>query len=187
MPETRMNLPASLTGQLMDLPFTRAELMITEPLDFSIETQTQSNWCWAAVAASVGHYYQTGNWSQCGIASNALNFSCCDNPWQCNVYGYLDIALTITHSFNSKTFSRIEEPVISNEIQTGRPVCLRCAWNGGGAHFVVIYGVNSGHILVADSIYGYSVNQLENFPAAYQSGGQWTHTYLTQNNTEGRA
>jgi hypothetical protein len=36
-------------------------------LPFTAQTQTRCNWCWAAVATSVGLFYGTGNWTQCGV------------------------------------------------------------------------------------------------------------------------
>lgn len=160
----------------------RAALTVAS-LNFNMQQQTQSNWCWAAVSASVGNYYGTGNWTQCFVANAQLDRNtCCNQPGPCNVYGYLDAALRTTRSFASMSSGSIQMPAIENQINMSRPIGLRCAWYGGGAHFLAIYGTNGGYILVADSIYGYSTRTLNSFPGSYNSGGTWTHTYFTQKN-----
>jgi len=44
-------------------------------LDFSMQQQDQTNWCWAAVAASVVRYYHADTqWTQCRIAEGELRY-----------------------------------------------------------------------------------------------------------------
>lgn len=159
---------------------TRAQVK----LDFTIEKQVQSNWCWSAVAVSVGNYYKTGSWTQCGVASAHLDRECCQQPRPCNIASNLDGALKITRSFSSMLLARLQPDVMEQQIRQGRPIGLRCAWQGGGAHFMVIYGFNDAYIMVADSIYGYSLNFIYSFPLLYNGGGSWTHTYFTRNTLE---
>ncbi|AKA22803.1 papain-like cysteine protease family protein [Pseudomonas chlororaphis] len=152
-------------------------------LNFNIQQQTQTNWCWAALSASVGHYYGTGAWTQCGVANAELGRnSCCSQPGPCNVYGYLDSALRTTRSFGGMSQGSLSLSAIENQIGLGRPVGLRCAWFGGGAHFLAIHGTNGGYLLIADSIYGYSTRALNSFPRSYNGGGNWTTTYFTRKN-----
>ncbi|WP_025129608.1 papain-like cysteine protease family protein [Pseudomonas sp. PH1b] len=182
-------LPQCLAGALLDLELAEAGLS-AEPaplagtrLNFSVQQQTMSNWCWAALSASVGNYYGTGSWTQCGVANAELGRNtCCGQPGPCNVYGYLDSALRTTRSYGGMREDRMQMPAIENQLGMGRPVGLRCAWYGGGAHFLTIYGSDGGYILVADSIYGYSTRALNNFPGSYNGGGNWTHTYFTRKN-----
>src|SRR4029079_16590575 len=109
----------------------------------SIKQQEHTNWCWSAVATSVGLFFQTGDWTQCGTANGCLNLpgtDCCTDPGPCNVYGFLNQSLTFTKSLNqffegTAPASDIEEQVGQND-----PVCVRVAWNGGGAHFLSITG-----------------------------------------------
>lgn len=157
------------------------------PLSLTMQTQTQSNWCWAAVGTSIGLFFQTGTWTQCSVACGVLDIaSCCTNPSSpsCNVYGFLDKSLTYTKSFASMLKQAIGMSDIVTKISHGTPVCLRCAWNGGGAHFITIYGYNqaNGTVNVADSIYGYSTQVFNTFPSHYQGGGTWTTTYFTSKN-----
>ncbi|MCU0120562.1 hypothetical protein N8H74_20060 [Pseudomonas sp. B2M1-30] len=189
-PFTGNTLPRCLTGHLLDPQLVEVEnhavaaapVQAAASLNFSMQRQTQSNWCWAAVSASVGNYFGTGSWTQCGVASSALDRNCCNQPGPCNVYGYLDQALRITRSYNGMGQGSLSMSAIQNQINMGRPVCLRCAWYGGGAHFLAIYGTNGNYVLVADSIYGYSTRALNSFPGSYNGGGTWTTTYFTQKN-----
>lgn len=185
-------LPGCLTSHLLDPPLDDIEpqgqkaALAAASLNFNMQRQTQSNWCWAAVSASVGNYYGTGSWTQCHVANAELDRnSCCNQPGPCNVYGYLESALRTTRSFGGMTQNRIQLPAIETQISQGRPIGLRCAWYGGGAHFLTIYGTNGGYVLVADSIYGYSTRALNSFPGSYNGGGNWTHTYFTRKNQEG--
>jgi len=183
-----ITLPNCLSRHLIDPQLVEVEVspqtkaMAAASLNFRMQKQTQTNWCWAAVSASVGNYYGTGSWTQCGVASNALARSCCNQPRPCNVYGYLDSALQITRSYNGMTQGPLRMSAIQNQIHMGRPIGLRCAWFGGGAHFLMIYGTNGNYLLIADSIYGYSTRVLNSFPRSYNGGGNWTHTYFTVKN-----
>src|ERR1022692_1174536 len=66
-------------------------------LGFTIKAQTESNWCWAATATSVSHFYWWASpWTQCKVACAELNLTtCCQSPSSdaCNVSGYLQTAL----------------------------------------------------------------------------------------------
>src|SRR5204863_1759343 len=67
-------------------------------LDFSMQHQQQTNWCWAAVSTSVALFFNpSSGWTQCAVANGELNRNdCCGAgaSGPCNVYGYLDTALT---------------------------------------------------------------------------------------------
>ena len=64
----------------------------------TVEHQTQTQWCWAAVSNSVSHFYDAGStWTQCTIVNAELGQStCCSNGSSsaCNKPWYLDKALT---------------------------------------------------------------------------------------------
>jgi Papain-like cysteine protease AvrRpt2 len=181
-------LPQCLAGTLLNAGLSEVDdsaehAALAASLNFSIQQQTQTNWCWAALSASVGNYYRTGSWTQCGVANAQLGRNtCCNQPGPCNVYGYLDSALQTTRSFGGMSQGSIQLSAIDNQINMGRPVGLRCAWFGGGAHFLAIYGTNGSYLLIADSIYGYSTRALNTFPRSYNGGGNWTTTYFTRKN-----
>ncbi len=67
-------------------------------LDFWMQHQQQTNWCWAAVATSVSHFFNPAStWTQCAVANGELNRNdCCGSgaSGPCNVYGFLGSSLT---------------------------------------------------------------------------------------------
>jgi hypothetical protein len=158
-----------------------------------MQCQQQSNWCWSAVATSVGLLFKTDNWTQCATVNGCLQSSdCCTSPIPsaCNVYGYLDQSLTYTKSYHGPLlYGSISVADLEAQLNSGNPVCVRVAWNGGGAHFLSIagygYPVNdpaSVTIYLQDSFYGPTSMALADFATNYHTGGDWTNTYLTKPN-----
>lgn len=159
-------------------------------LPFNMEAQLKTNWCWAATAKSVSRFYsRLTPWTQCKIASQELDKSCCDTPTpsDCNVPWYLDKALSRTQNFVSyksgtATFNEIKE-----QLNQGLVIGTRIGWNGGGGHFMVIYGVSkiltNTYLYIDDPIYGKSVLTYNQFATNYQGAGTWTHTYFTKKKT----
>jgi len=152
-----------------------------------MQAQTQTNWCWAATSTSVSHFYWLWSpWTQCKVANAELGRSdCCNSsvPGPCNVPWYLDKALTRTNNFVSimgqATFQQVRA-----EIDAGKPVGARIGWNGGGGHFMAIYGYSivAGveYFDIDDPIYGKSHLMVSDFANNYQGSGSWTHTYFTK-------
>jgi hypothetical protein len=69
---------------------------------FVMQVQQKTNWCWAAVSASVAGFFG-GAWTQCAIASAERHpRNCCANPLPngCDVYWYLDAPLARVGHFN---------------------------------------------------------------------------------------
>lgn len=163
-------------------------LFTSKQLAFNMQMQTQSNWCWAATSASVSHFYWFwSTWSQCGVANGELGHSdCCNSPVPsaCNVPWYLDKALTRTHNFVSIIGQQASFQQVRDEIDAGRPVGARIGWNGGGGHFMVIYGysrlLGMEYFDIDDPIYGKSHLAVSDFASNYQGSGSWTHTYFTK-------
>jgi hypothetical protein len=161
----------------------------SKQLTFDMQEQTQSNWCWAATATSVSHFYWSeSTWTQCLVANGELGYSnCCSHPVPsaCNVPWYLDRAFTRTDNFRSQigqaTFQQVRD-----EIDAGRLVGARIGWTGGGGHFMVIYGYSLvdgvEYFDIDDPIYGKSHLSVSDFTGNYQGEGQgsWTHTYFTK-------
>jgi len=163
----------------------------SQALSFVIQAQLQTNWCWAAVSASVSHFYLASSiWTQCTVADQALpRTDCCgsgaSDPQKCNTPWYLDRALNVTGNLANMLQSNVTFTDIQNEIRAGAPVGCRVGWFGGGGHFLTITGwvvgaTGTEYIELADPIYLNSQIPYNDFAASYQSGGDWTHTYLTQ-------
>jgi hypothetical protein len=156
-------------------------------LPFTMQAQTQSNWCWAATATGVSRYYSIFSpWTQCKVASDELGLTCCTTPvpGACNVPWYLDKALTRTKNFVSVQASTVAWSTIKSELERGLVVGARIGWNGGGGHFMVLHGVSSigvkRYLHIDDPIYGKSALTYQQFATNYQGSGSWTHTYFTK-------
>ena len=162
-------------------------ILSTLVLQFDMESQTQSNWCWAATSKSVSKFYSAlSPWTQCKVASEELDNTCCDSPVPsaCNVSWYLDKALTRTNNFVSMQSGTISWSKVKQELQNGLVVGARIGWNGGGGHFMVIHGVSKSngveYLHIDDPIYGKSTLTYTQFATNYQNSGTWTHTYFTK-------
>jgi hypothetical protein len=163
------------------------KLIKSKQLAFTMQAQTQSNWCWAANSTSVSHFYwPLSPWTQCGVAGAELSRTdCCNSPvpQPCNVPWYLDRALTRTQNFVSVT-GPVSFSTVRAEIDAGRPVGVRIGWAGGGGHFPCIYGYSTFHgqdyFDIDDPIWGKSHLTVADFSTHYQGTGTWTHTYFTK-------
>jgi hypothetical protein len=155
---------------------------------FSMQTQQQSNWCWAATATSVGLFYKPASgWTQCTVANGELSRTdCCGAgaSGACNVYGFLDQALTVVGHLDHWVGGIATTAQIDTEVTFARPLGIRVAWSGGGAHFLCIMGQYSAggvdYVTVNDPIYGRSDVAYSTLQTAYQGTGTWTHTYYTK-------
>jgi len=162
-------------------------LFQSKQLDFTMQMQTQSNWCWAATSVSVSKFYWAFSpWVQCTVANAELGRTDSCNapvPAACNVPWFLDRALTRTANFvrisGAEAFQQVRD-----EIDAGRPVGARIGWSGGGGHFMVIYGYSvvagTPYFDIDDPIYGKSHLTVADFSTSYQGSGTWTHTYFTK-------
>jgi hypothetical protein len=156
-------------------------------LDLAVPHQEQANWCWAATGDGVAHYYdKTSTWTQCLIANANLNRSdCCGNgaSGPCNVYGFLNDALTAVGHYDHMAAQVASFQVVEGEVGAGRPLGVRVAWSGGGAHFLAIGGFRDlpdNYLHVEDPWYGPSDIAHATLESAYQGSGKWTHTYWTK-------
>jgi hypothetical protein len=152
---------------------------------FQMETQGESEWCWAAVSASVDHYFQPeSSLTQCQVATEVIGDECCAVPDPYNEPEMLDTALTVVGRLGDTTGPLTFEE-LQSEIDAKRPVCIRIAWDDGGAHFVALSGyqvLSSGArtVDVADPFYPDSTEDFDLFPSYYHGGGEWTATFLTK-------
>ncbi|MBA4148856.1 MAG: hypothetical protein H0X66_12140 [Verrucomicrobia bacterium] len=155
---------------------------------FSMQGQQQTNWCWAACAASIKLFYTpSSNWTQCLLANSAFSRTdCCTNPVPsaCNIGWTFKQALQLTGNFDHQITQKAALVAIRRDVDKCRPIAASIFWHGGGGHGVVIYGVED-HILgakiyVADPFFGNSLMRYSSFPANYQTGADWTITDFTK-------
>ena len=154
-------------------------------LRFAMQKQEQGNWCWAATSVSVARFYGNTTWTQCAMANAELSRTdCCGSgaAGACNVYGTLDTSLNRTGHFVSinggtATFDQVEQQMVAN-----RPLGIRIAWSGGGAHFVAATGTeDDGSVWVSDCGSGtVSLVAYDTLRTTYNGSGSWTHTYYTK-------
>jgi len=154
------------------------------PLGFTMQPQQQTQWCWAAVSVSVNLYYHPASGqTQCAVANVAMGqTTCCadGSTPQCNQPWFLDQALQIVGNLNAWSSGKAALTAVQAEINQCRPFCLRIGWNGGGGHFVAVYGYSRRRLSIGDPFYGSSVVDSGTFPASYQGGGTWTDNYTTK-------
>jgi len=157
-------------------------------MPFLMEKQKQSEWCWAAVALSIERYFSPYSvWGQCGIAAQVLKNAkdSCENPEGHDQPAPLESALDIVRRLNETRKGPLNFAGMQKELDAGKPVCVRIKWTGDGAHFVVLTGYkvsDSGlrMVDVADPLYPDSTRAFDDFPSAYQGGGEWTDTFLVK-------
>ncbi|WP_409566448.1 papain-like cysteine protease family protein [Methylobacterium sp. E-065] len=158
-----------------------------------MQPQSQSNWCWAAVAASIAAYFDRyTQQTQCLIAGAQLHRkNCCgaDANGPCNVYGFLASALhRVRHLQAWYPSVAASFTDVQAELDGGRPLCARVAWSSGGAHFITIIGylpdssalAGSQLIAIEDPLWGHSDVPYEVLRTGYLQDGCWTDSYFTK-------
>jgi len=164
-------------------------------MSYPLETQEQTYWCWAAVAASVrAHFDRPTALTQCQVATRTLDrfegsgHDCCNDPSPCNMPYFLDRALTTLGHLNAV----YPDPLSWNDVQfflnRNRPVCafLESASSG---HYVVITDclrTTSGveYLFIhdpGDNTLGAVQVRYESFLWNYrESGYQWIGVFLVR-------
>ncbi|MCY4045405.1 MAG: hypothetical protein OXE99_10015 [Cellvibrionales bacterium] len=162
-------------------------------LDFSVESQRQSQWCWSAIAVSLAQFYSTGLLSQSELVKKMMALSD-DNPSKNskNVSDYnqpavLEHALRFMGCYGHWNPGRASlERLYLALIEQSLP-CVRVEWPKGGAHFLVIKGVNikTQSLWIEDPLYGPSEQAYDQFPKQYiHAQGVWSETYWTTANAD---
>jgi hypothetical protein len=185
-----MALPAILTDEE-----NKTDLSVEDSrqvLNFRIQKQMMSNWCWAAVSSSIRSFYQpSGPMTQGEIASEILGLPYCSMvpPLPpCDQKADLSAVLSRYNFLSEQMDVAAELGVISGEISHNRPVCCQVYYEELGGHFVVIYGcgtvdpadAGSTAIYLADPMDGGSRLLTYHQLVAGYRGGLWSKTYLTK-------
>jgi len=154
-------------------------------LRLSMQQQAQTQWCWAAVAASIAGFYNSRSaHSQCSTVCAVLpDSSCCANGAspRCNVPDSLERALKyVTHWAStlqgSPTWIRIDQ-----ELSAHHPVGVLVRLLGGSGHFVAISGTGAAKsqvLTVEDPFQGRTTTTLAQY--AKSAHGVWAETYFTR-------
>lgn len=162
-------------------------IMSWQRLNVGMQTQQQTQWCWAAVATSVAGFYDASTtWTQCSVVNAELGqTTCCTSGSSaaCNKPWYLDLALTRVGHFDTWSAGAMSFADVRAEIDAGRPLGVRIGWSGNGGHFLVIEGYRNDanqQVAVDDPWYGASDLTYATLSTSYQGSGTWTHSYETQ-------
>jgi hypothetical protein len=165
------------------------KLVQQKTLAFTMQHQTQTNWCWAAVSTSVNKFYHASStWTQCKVVNAELGqTTCCSSGGSaaCNQPWYLDKALARVGDLQSWQGGSVPYATVVAEVNGTRPLGCRIGWSGGGGHFVALYGYQTVSttqqwVVVGDPWYGNSTLLYNTFRTGYQGTGTWTHTYFTR-------
>jgi Papain-like cysteine protease AvrRpt2 len=154
---------------------------------YSIQHQSYSNWCWAAVTASVANCFNPpGTLSQCSVAANQLGLNCCggDGPGPCNRTWNLDQPLQQVGNYDHRDDSTVLFSDLQTEVSGQRPVGCRIVWSDQSAHFVTVIGWSTANgsdwVDVGDPAAGFVQLSYSDLVSAYDSQGTWTNTYITR-------
>ena len=155
--------------------------------NFHIEAQHQSEWCWAAVTASICHYFfPTQPMDQCTVASKVLAANCCADQKPCNQPAFLQQALdtlapSILHH-DKPSYLLWQE--IKDQIDHGFPICVEVKWlSEPAAHYVIIRGYATSQadeqwLDIADPFFDDSTVPYQQFVQGYLNDGVWHYTFL---------
>jgi hypothetical protein len=161
-------------------------------IPFEMGRQVYSNWCWAAVAASVAACYGK-TYRQCAIANVELGRRDCCEPPRNAAHVDFDVANVFGSPLNRvgclREITRFEQAIplqVVEELKTRRPICVRMVWPDGGAHFLTITGYwfdQTGILMLTldDPFWGPSEFSYDRFSKQYQLlDGTWNDTYYTK-------
>lgn len=139
---------------------------MANPLEFHLEEQKCSEWCWAATATAVAKFFGDSPRQQCQFVSQVLDMGrdCCSDcdctPGSgdpCNQSQNLGFALDqIGHGRGDGTdgLPTMQFSEIQQEIDAGHPVCVSIQWEEAAAagHAIVIYGYDQAKriLFIAD-------------------------------------
>lgn len=189
LPEIDREPTALLSDSASALPVGGAGARQHALPGFLMQLQEQTQWCWAAVTASIADYYRASAWhQQCVVASREKSSQCCNsqNPGICNVPTPLDGPLTRTgHFSNGRVDSPQQFDVVEQEIGGQRALACRVVWGNGTAHFVAVTACSvdaSGaeYVEIGDPLQPGPTNiPYDEFVSNYRGEGTWTNSYFT--------
>lgn len=176
--------------------------MASNSLRFEIEQQLCTQWCWAAVTASIVKFFSEEGPDQCQLVNQIIKpgKDCCkdcqcsdpDVSEPCNEAANVGSALLkLNHGRdigNGVPKGEIDWEDLQSEIDSGQPIVVSIAWQGplrGQSHAVVIYGYTDDRkVLLADpmrpgTVVTCSFDDFQ-FPSTDgKSVGSWNSTFRT--------
>jgi len=180
---------------------TEVLLRSASVMRFDLQPQEKTNWCWAAVTASLNKFFANGY----PIRQDQVVNDCREDLEDIEVKGD-NQTLVITKALDTmdlrsmRCYYAISLDEIRRQMQLGLPVPIHIEWKGGGGHYVVITGVGPPHPKgdshtwlrvadpnVTDEARETTVPRYITYNALktrYRGNGEWTHTYLFEKERE---
>lgn len=183
---------------------TEVLLRSASVMRFDLQPQEKTEWCWAAVTASLNRFFANGYPTRQDQVVNECREDLVDVEQKGdNQTLVITKALDTMDLLSMRCYYAISLDEIRRQMQLGLPVPIHIEWKGGGGHYVVITGVlpqhpkGDGHtwLRVADPNVTdeakemtlpryYTYNALK---TRYRTNGKWTHTYLFEKERERRS
>ena len=163
--------------------------MADQNINFVMQHQEQTNWCWDATSVSVAKFYDPATtWTQGGLANTTFGRNDCSvaagQVSPCNWGQWPDGPLQTVKHLNQRLNNALTSAQLGAQIAKTAPVVVNIAWAGGGGHIVALRGRSQvggvEHVSVGDPWYGDSDVTYDNFRNTYQGSGAWTVSYQTQ-------
>lgn len=154
-------------------------------LNFRIEPQGKSNWCWVACASSIANFYRlSGGWNQCRLVNLDFNQTiCCNNGTNglpCNNGGDLGRILGKL-GLLARRAGQLSYAEIERELLASRPIGMHIAWRTGGEHVMVLTGCQSGQMVrISDPSGNGSHSWVPYTQMINNTGYNWTGSALTK-------
>ncbi len=149
-------------------------------LEVKQKYQEQSQWCWAATCQSALEFYGIAQ-SQTTIANYGTGGA--------NVWNYLWGADTHDGVFcrgcdqilsqfaaiqSTGSGAAMSAPALQTEIDALRPVVVNWAWDSGGGHILLAYGMSGSNVWLMDPFYGPSISDYAWVNRGSGHTWQWT-------------
>ncbi|MDA3642460.1 hypothetical protein LZ318_21170 [Saccharopolyspora indica] len=141
-----------------------------------VERQRRADWCWAAVACSLGWYFGARGWSQEVVAEATPRPA---GPSPGGDFARLEDALAVVGCFDHWSPGHPGFARLAAEIEVGLPVGVQVQASDV-AHFVLVTGYHAGRreLQISDPAHGTSVQPCARFPIEYPPvAGFWQGTY----------
>jgi hypothetical protein len=157
-----------------------------DKLRIALQHQEQTEWCWAAVAASVADFNKDpAGWTQCRIANAVLGSGgCCTSGGTCNKTAELARSLEVTGHLRAPEVGTLDPSTVGTEMLNENPIGAHVVFPGGIGHFVLITGfldAEPPRLWVQDSeVNERSDYEFGEFAQRYRGNARWDHSYFTK-------
>ena len=155
--------------------------------DYIIDRQLQSNWCWAAVTASLARFYQKDPIAdQAKLVYSIFNQECycngkgcgtCNRPW------YVGEALDHLDILQNAVAAPVSQKELMAELKYNRPVVIVVKWQQSSTgHILVVSGFTRNHQFLTWDSRGPDMRLLpfKDLCTGYEGKSVWVNTFFTQ-------